>query len=89
MIKSYNPNNSISSPDKLDEDKSNENSLRPSRFSEFTGQQDIIENLNGIFSPKKLSELKPPCAPTSNAEILLLLSKLSNIFEKSCLLLLS
>ena len=43
MIKSYNPNNSISSPDKLDEDKSNENSLRPSRFSEFTGQQDIIK----------------------------------------------
>ena len=45
MIKSYNPNNSISSPDKLDEDRSNENSLRPSGFSEFTGQQDIIENL--------------------------------------------
>ena len=32
-------------PDKLDEDKSNENSIRPSKFSEFTGQQDIIENL--------------------------------------------
>jgi len=45
MIKSYNPNNSISSPDKIEEDKSNENSLRPSRFNDFTGQQDIIENL--------------------------------------------
>ena len=53
MIKSYNPNNSISSPDKLDEDKSNENSLRPSRFSEFTGQQDIIKNLKVYIEAAK------------------------------------
>ena len=45
MIKSYNPNNSISTPDKLDEDKSNENSLRPASFNDFTGQEDIIANL--------------------------------------------
>ena len=47
MIKSFNTNNdiNISSPDKLDEDHSNENKLRPSSFNEFTGQDDIIENL--------------------------------------------
>jgi len=47
MIKSFNTNNdiNISSPDKLEEDHSNENKLRPSSFSEFTGQNDIIENL--------------------------------------------
>ena len=56
MIKSYNPNNSISSPDKLDEDKSNENSIRPSKFSEFTGQQDIIENLKVYIKAAKQRE---------------------------------
>jgi len=56
MIKSYNPNNSISSPDKLDEDKSNENSLRPSKFSEFTGQKDIIENLKIYIKAAKQRE---------------------------------
>jgi len=47
MIKSFNTNNdiNISSPDKLEEDNSNENKLRPSSFNEFTGQNDIIENL--------------------------------------------
>ena len=47
MIKSYNTNNeiNISSPDKLEEDRSNENKLRPNNFKEFTGQNDIIENL--------------------------------------------
>ncbi len=47
MIKSFNTNNdiNISSPDKLKEDHSHENKLRPSSFNEFTGQNDIIENL--------------------------------------------
>jgi len=47
MIKSYNTNNeiNISSPDKLEEDCTNENKLRPNNFKEFTGQNDIIENL--------------------------------------------
>ena len=53
MIKSYNSNNSISSPDKLDEDKSNENNIRPSKFSEFTGQLDIIENLKVYIKAAK------------------------------------
>jgi len=47
MIKSYNTNNTnnISSPDKLEEDHSNENKLRPTSFDDFVGQVDIIENL--------------------------------------------
>ena len=53
MIKSYNSNNSISSQDKLDEDKSNENNIRPSKFSEFTGQLDIIENLKVYIKAAK------------------------------------
>ena len=47
MIKSYNTNNTnnISSPDKLEEDHSNENKLRPTSFNDFVGQVDIIKNL--------------------------------------------
>ena len=47
MIKSYNTNNinNISSPDKLEEDHSNENKLRPTSFDDFVGQVDIIKNL--------------------------------------------
>ena len=47
MIKSYNNNNTnnISSPDKLEEDHSNENKLRPTSFNDFVGQVDIIKNL--------------------------------------------
>tara|TARA_B100000029_G_C17582862_1_gene960195 strand:- start:867 stop:1898 length:1032 start_codon:yes stop_codon:yes gene_type:complete len=45
MIKSYNSNNNISSPDKLEEDYSNENNLRPTNFKDFVGQKDIIDNL--------------------------------------------
>ena len=47
MIKSYNTNNTnnISSPDKLEEDHSNENKLRPTSFDDFVGQVDIIKNL--------------------------------------------
>ena len=44
MIKSYNSNN-ISSPDKLEEDKVHEHSLRPLSFDDFVGQNDIINNL--------------------------------------------
>ena len=47
MIKSYNTinTNNISSPDKLEEDHSNENKLRPTSFDDFVGQVDIIKNL--------------------------------------------
>ena len=47
MIKSYNTNNTnnISSPDKLEEDHSNENKLRPTSFDDFVGQVEIIKNL--------------------------------------------
>ena len=58
MIKSYNTNNDInvSSPDKLEEDHPNENKLRPTNFSEFTGQNDIIENLKIYIEAAKQRE---------------------------------
>ena len=45
MINSFNSDNNLTSPKKLDEDKQNENSLRPLSFDDFIGQADIIENL--------------------------------------------
>ena len=45
MINSFNSNNNITSPDKIEEDKIHENSLRPVFFKDFVGQKDIIENL--------------------------------------------
>ena len=45
MIKSSNPNNSITSPDKLEEDQLNEQNLRPISFKEFVGQKKEIEKL--------------------------------------------
>jgi len=44
MIKSYNSKN-ITSPDRLEEDISNDSSLRPIYFKDFVGQKDIIANL--------------------------------------------
>jgi len=58
MIKSYNTKNNInvSSPDKIDEDHSNENKLRPASFNEFIGQTDIIENLKIYIEAAKQRE---------------------------------
>ena len=53
MIKSYNSNNKLSSPDKIDEDFSNELNLRPNNFDDFTGQKDIIDNLKVYIQAAK------------------------------------
>jgi len=45
MIKSSNPNNNITTPDKLEEDHVNEQNLRPVSFQEFIGQKKEIEKL--------------------------------------------
>jgi len=45
MIESYNNTNQVTSPDKFEEDILLEKSLRPSRFDDFIGQQETIENL--------------------------------------------
>ena len=45
MIKSSNPNNNITTPDKLEEDQVNEQNLRPISFKEFVGQKKEIEKL--------------------------------------------
>ena len=45
MINSFNSNNNLASPKKLEEDQQNDNSLRPLSFGDFVGQTDIIENL--------------------------------------------
>ena len=45
MIKSSTSNKDITTPDKLDEDKIHEQSLRPSSFNEFVGQKKEIDKL--------------------------------------------
>ena len=45
MINSFNSEKNITTPDKLEEDKVHEQSLRPVSFDEFVGQSDIISNL--------------------------------------------
>ena len=45
MIKSSNSNKQITTPDKLQEDSINEQSLRPTTFNDFVGQQAEIEKL--------------------------------------------
>jgi len=45
MIKSSNSNKEITTPDKLQEDSINEQSLRPTSFNDFVGQQAEIEKL--------------------------------------------
>ena len=57
MIKSSSSNKDITTPDKLDEDVTNEKSLRPSRFSDFIGQKKEVEKLKVyIKAAKKRSE---------------------------------
>ena len=45
MIESYKDTNQITSPDKFEEDVLVEQTLRPSCFDDFIGQQDTVENL--------------------------------------------
>ena len=45
MIKSFNSNNNVISPDKLDEDYSNDKNLRPFTFNEFIGQTKEVKKL--------------------------------------------
>ena len=45
MIESYKDSQNITSPDKLEEDSIVEQSLRPSSFNDFIGQQETVENL--------------------------------------------
>ena len=45
MIESYKDSDQITSPDKFEEDVFVEQTLRPSSFDDFIGQQDTVENL--------------------------------------------
>ena len=45
MIESYKDTNQITSPDKFEEDVLVEQTLRPSCFDDFIGQQETVENL--------------------------------------------
>ncbi|MBJ48860.1 MAG: Holliday junction branch migration DNA helicase RuvB [Candidatus Marinimicrobia bacterium] len=45
MIESHNNQNKITNPQKTSEDKRQEVTLRPDSFSDFIGQQELIENL--------------------------------------------
>ena len=53
MIKSFNSDDNITSPNKIDEDLVNENSLRPSSFSDFIGQSHEIEKLKVFIKAAK------------------------------------
>jgi len=53
MIKSFNSNDSLTSPDKLDEDILNEQNLRPSTFNDFIGQSKEIEKLKVFIEAAK------------------------------------
>ena len=57
MINSFNSEKNITSPQKLEEDKQNDNNLRPLSFGDFVGQKDIISNLEiYIKAAKKRGE---------------------------------
>ena len=45
MIESFHNPDQVTSPDKFEEDAILEQSLRPSRFDEFIGQEETVENL--------------------------------------------
>ncbi|MBI65395.1 MAG: Holliday junction branch migration DNA helicase RuvB [Candidatus Marinimicrobia bacterium] len=45
MIKSFNSNENLTSPEKTEEDQINENNLRPLNFNDFVGQKSEIEKL--------------------------------------------
>ena len=53
MIKSFNSDDNLTSPKKIDEDIVNENSLRPLSFNDFIGQKNEIEKLK-VFIKKSI-----------------------------------
>ncbi len=57
MINSFNSEQNLTSPKKLEEDQQHDNSLRPLTFNDFIGQADIISNLKiYIEAAKKRGE---------------------------------
>ena len=57
MIKSSNPNNNLTNPDQIEEDRVSEHSLRPTSFNDFVGQKKEIQRLKVyIEAAKKRSE---------------------------------
>ena len=53
MINSFNSNENLTSPKKIEEDQTNDNSLRPQSFNDFVGQSDIIDNLKVYIEAAK------------------------------------
>ena len=53
MIKSFNSDDNLTSPNKIDEDLVNENSLRPCSFDDFIGQKNEIEKLKVFIQAAK------------------------------------
>tara|TARA_B100001540_G_C15814615_1_gene646426 strand:- start:1767 stop:2801 length:1035 start_codon:yes stop_codon:yes gene_type:complete len=53
MINSFNSNENLTSPKKIEEDQKNDNSLRPQSFNDFVGQSDIIDNLKVYIEAAK------------------------------------
>ena len=53
MINSFNSNENLTSPKKIEEDQKNDNSLRPQSFKDFVGQSDIIDNLKVYIEAAK------------------------------------
>ena len=56
MIKSFNSDDNLTSPKKIDEDILNENSLRPLSFNDFIGQKNEIEKLKVFIKAAKQRE---------------------------------
>ncbi len=56
MIKSFNSDDNLTSPKKIDEDIVNENSLRPLSFNDFIGQTNEIEKLKVFIKAAKQRE---------------------------------
>ena len=56
MIKSFNSDDNLTSPKKIDEDIVNENSLRPLSFNDFIGQKNEIEKLKVFIKAAKQRE---------------------------------
>ena len=53
MINSFNSNENLTSPKKIEEDQKNDSSLRPQSFNDFVGQTDIIDNLKVYIEAAK------------------------------------
>ena len=57
MINSFNSNENLTSPKKIEEDQKNDNSLRPQSFKDFVGQTETVDNLKVyIKAAQKRSE---------------------------------